>query len=158
MRTIPLPPLVPRLSLPDREGQRRETGRGPVQRRPLPLPKVPQLPRRDVVFGMAVLDRSGRIADKAIMACLDWKPGLRLEFTIREGLIVVAADEAGCRVLDERCHVLLPMRVRRACRIDGQQRVVLAALPGRQRLIVHPPAQLDQLTLAVHIAALGGEL
>ncbi|GIE90743.1 hypothetical protein SAMN06264365_12825 [Actinoplanes regularis] len=153
-----MPPLVPRLSLSDREGQRREAGRGPVQRRSLPLPKVPQLPRRDVVFGMAVLDRSGRIADKAIMESLGWKPGLRVKFAIREGLIVVAADETGSRALDERCHVLLPMRVRRACRIDGTPRVVLAALPGRQRLIVHPPALLGQLTLAVHTAALGGEL
>ncbi|GIF07320.1 AbrB/MazE/SpoVT family DNA-binding domain-containing protein [Actinoplanes siamensis] len=89
---------------------------------------------------------------------LGWTPGLHVEFTIREGLIVVAADEAGCRTLDERCHVLLPMRVRRACRLDGTQRVVLAALPGRQRLIVHPPALLGQLTLAVHTAALGGQL
>ncbi|WIM98626.1 hypothetical protein ACTOB_002230 [Actinoplanes oblitus] len=148
--------MVPRLTLPDREGQRREPGRGPVQRRPLPLPKVPQFPTRDVVFGLAALDRAGRITDKVIMGCLGWKPGLRLEFTIREGLIVVAADETGCRTLDERWQVRLPMRVRRACRMEGHQRVVLAALPDKQRLIVHPPAQLGQLTLAAHTAAIGG--
>jgi hypothetical protein len=158
VRSVPLPPLVPRLTLPDRQGQRRETGRGPLLRRPLPLPKVPELPRRDVVFGLSAMDQGGRIVDKPVIASLGWKAGLEVGFDVREGLIVVTPG-AGVRMraLGERCQVNVPARVRQACRIEGRQRVLLAALPREQLLLVHPVALLGHLTAPLHAAVLGGD-
>ncbi|MFI1996997.1 hypothetical protein [Actinoplanes sp. NPDC020271] len=156
MRSVPLPPLVPRLTLPDRQGQRREAGRG-LLRKPLPLPTVPELPRRDVVFGYSAMDHTGRIIDKLIMASLGWKPGLKVGSDVREGLIVIAPG-AGQRMrrLGERCQVSVPARVRQACRIEGPERVLLAGFPRRQVLLVHPAALLGHLTADLHAAVLGG--
>ncbi len=104
------------------------------------------------------MDRAGRVSDRALMECLGWTPGTRVGFTIREQLIVAVADENGNRRLDNRSHLWLPLNVRHACRLYDRERVLLAALPGRQRLIIHPPASLGQLTAAAHVAALGGDL
>jgi len=157
VRSVPLPPLVPKLTLPDRQGQRRLPGRSPRRQPALPLPQVPVLTRRDVVFGMCWIDPTGRIADGTVTKSLGWTPGTRIGFTIRNGLIVAAVDETGRRKLDDRSHLWLPVNIRRACRLYGRERVLLAALPDRQRLIIHPPATLDQLTAAVHATALGGD-
>ncbi|GAA2675615.1 hypothetical protein [Actinoplanes palleronii] len=157
VRSVPLPPLVPRLTMPDRQGQRREAGRGPLLRKPLPLPTVAELPRRDVVFGLSSMDRTGRIVDKPIMASLGWKPGLQVGFAIREGVIVIAPGAGQrLRAIDRLGHLNVPARVRQACRIDNPERVLLAAFPRRQLLLVHPAALVGHLTALLHAAMLGG--
>ncbi|MBL7256006.1 hypothetical protein [Paractinoplanes lichenicola] len=158
MRSVPLPPLVPKLTLPDRQGERRVPARRPRRQSALPLPAVPILPRRDVVFGMCWMDQAGRVTDRRLMDSLGWTPGIRVGFTIHEQLIVVTADKDGVRGLDDRRQVRLPVNVRRACRLYNRERLLLAALPDRQRLIIHPPAALGQLTATAHLAAVGGEL
>ena len=156
MRSTPLPPLVPRMSPGDREGQRRTKVLGPQYRRPLPLPTTPPPSRSDVVFGMSRLTGGGRLANKAVATSLGWMPGQRVTFAVSGGLIVVAADSVGPRKLDSSGCLLVPIVVLRSCGLHGGETVLMAALPRQRRLILHPPGALAQLTEVAHTAALGG--
>jgi hypothetical protein len=158
MRSVPLPPLLPRLTKQDREGGSRKPRRGrEASRSPLSLPQLPEPSRRDVVFGMSSLDCGGRIAARTAMGSLRWSPGDRVRFSVRDGLIVAMVDSLGQRELGQHGVLLLPVEVRRACLLEAGDRILLAALPTQQRLILHPPATLATLTAALHDTATGGE-
>ncbi|MBG0568454.1 hypothetical protein [Actinoplanes aureus] len=157
VRSVPLPSLVPQLRMPDRVGWRRQVQRAPQPREPLPLPAPPLLVGRDVVFGMCRLDDKGRVSDLTVMAASGWSPGVRVGFAVSRGVVVVTAQEQGRQAICPRGCLRLPTTVRRAIGVYRSERVLLAALPERQRLIVHSSAKLDQLTAAVHTEALVGE-
>lgn len=157
MRSVPLPPLLPRLTKQDREGGQRQHRHGPeTSRSPLSLPQLPEPSRRDVVFGMSSLDGGGRITAGRTMGSLRWSPGDRIGFSIRDGVIVAMVDPLGHRDLGKHGVLLLPVAVRRACRLQAGDRILLAALPAQQRLILHPPATVATLTAALHDTAAGG--
>jgi NAD(P)-dependent dehydrogenase (short-subunit alcohol dehydrogenase family) len=44
------------------------------------------------VYGLAAVDRRGRIADHAIMHALGWQPGTRLDIRETHGLLLIHAD------------------------------------------------------------------
>ena len=157
MRSVPLPLLLPRLNKEDREGANRNTRRSPeAKRSPLSLPQLPEPSGRDVVFGMSSIDCGGRITARTAMGSLGWSPGDRIRFSVRDGLIVAMVDPLGHRDLGQHGVLLLPVEVRRACRLQAGDRILLAALPTQQRLILHPPATLATLTEALHDTATGG--
>ena len=156
MRSTPLPPLVPRMTMQDREGQRRPKVLGPQYRAPLPLPIAPPPTRSDIAFGMSRLTNGGRLANQNILNRLVWTTVTRLAFTIRGGLIVVTADPAGTKKLDSRSHLLVPITVLRSCGLHGNEPILMAALLRHQRLILHPPGVLARLTDTAHTAALDG--
>ena len=157
MRSVPLPPLLPRLAKQDWEGEHRKPRRsGQTKRPPLSLPQLPEPFHRDVVFGMSSLDCGGRITAGTTITKLRWSPGDRIRFSVREGLIVAMVDPLGHRDLGKHGSLLLPVEVRRACRLQAGDRILLAALPTQQRLILHPPATLATLTAALHDTATGG--
>lgn len=100
MGSVPLPPLLPRLTKQDREGEHRKPRRsGEPKRRPLSLPQLPEPFHRDVVFGMSSLDCGGRITARTTTTSLRWTPGDRIRFDIRDGLIVAVVDSLGHRDL-----------------------------------------------------------
>ena len=74
--------------------------RAPAAARTLPLtvPPVrpPALPR-DVVYGLAHVDRSGRVADRTVTGALGWRGGDRLTLTAEAGVVVIrrTARESG---------------------------------------------------------------
>ncbi|MEV8509788.1 hypothetical protein AB0368_33880 [Actinoplanes sp. NPDC051475] len=112
-----------------------------------------------MTFGLCQLDHRGRISDGQLMATLGWEPGQRVRFTVAHGVIVVAADdEHGAQTVGRRRALRLPSRIRLAAGIQGQERVLLAALVVAQRLIVHPIALLDRWAAPVHTAVVEGEL
>lgn len=106
---------------------------------------------------MSRLTNRGRLANQAITTSLNWMPGQRVGFTISGGLIVVTADPAGPRALDKRGQLFVPAAVLRSCGLHGDELVLLAAFPLWQRLILHPPGVLGQLTADAHTVALGGD-
>ncbi|MEU7905704.1 AbrB/MazE/SpoVT family DNA-binding domain-containing protein [Actinoplanes sp. NPDC049118] len=106
---------------------------------------------------MGRLDAGGRLTARASMTSLQWSPGDRIRFTIRDGLVVAAIDPCGQRDLGENGLLRLPVAIRRACHLRAGDQILLAALPARQRLIIHPPATLATLTAALHDTATGGD-
>ena len=110
--------------------------RAPAAARTLPLtvPPVrpPALPR-DVVYGLAHVDRSGRVADRTVTGALGWRGGDRLTLTAEAGVVVIRRDPAGLvtlpplprRTADRpgRCARTAALRLRRSARRQWPVRV-----------------------------------
>jgi hypothetical protein len=137
-------------------GDRRQPD-GALRRPPLPLPDLPTPQSRVMVYGLAALDASGRIADRAVVRALGWAPGTRLHIQEGGGLIVVRLDRQGVFTVTGQGHLHLPATVRHWCGLTVGDRVLLAASPPDGLLVVHPPASLDALIVQLHTAVLGGE-
>jgi hypothetical protein len=114
-------------------------------RRGLSLPEPPLARSSDTVYGMSVLDRGGRIADRATVAALGWTPGIKLRVHIaRTHLTLRAAVDGPVAVKDHR-FLFLPAATRHRLDLRPGDRVLLAAAPMRQTLVIYPPATLDEL-------------
>jgi hypothetical protein len=105
---------------------------------------------------MSVLDRGGRIADRAAIGALSWTPGTRLQLnTARTHLTLCAAIDGALAVKDRR-YLWLPAPTRQRLGLRPGDRVLLAAQPVRQTLVVYPPAALDELLTNGRSASAGG--
>jgi bifunctional DNA-binding transcriptional regulator/antitoxin component of YhaV-PrlF toxin-antitoxin module len=94
---------------------------------------------------MSALDRGGRIADRAAIEVLRWTPGTRLQIeAARTHLTLRAAIDGALAVKDHR-YLWLPAAARHRLDLRPGDRVLLAAHPQRQTLVVYPPALLDEL-------------
>ncbi|BCJ61684.1 hypothetical protein Jiend_51060 [Micromonospora endophytica] len=109
-----------------------------------------------MVYGVAVIDVSGRIADRTIIRTLGWTPGTRLHIRECSGLIVVRVDREGVFTVTGQGRLHLPVAVRQWCGLTAGDRVLLAASPADGLLVVHPPAALDAMVMSVHAVVLGG--
>jgi hypothetical protein len=99
----------------------------------------------NTVYGMSVLDRGGRIADRAVIDALGWTPATRLGLdAARTHLTLRAAIDGALAVKDHR-YLWLPAATRQRLGLRPGDRVLLAAEPERQTLVVYPPAALDEL-------------
>ncbi|WBB50239.1 AbrB/MazE/SpoVT family DNA-binding domain-containing protein [Verrucosispora sp. WMMA2044] len=105
---------------------------------------------------MAAIDVSGRIADRTIICTLGWAPGTRLHIRECSGVIVVRVDRQGVFTVTGQGRLHLPVAVRHWCGLSAGDRMLLAASPADGLLVVHPPAALDAMVMAVHADALGG--
>ena len=114
----------------------------PPARLPLPLTtakvKSPVPIAGQVLLGVAVVDRSGRVRDRVLMDALGWAGGERLSLDVLPGSLVLRPDVDGSIRLDGRDQVVLPAGPRALIGIESGQRVVLAALPDSGVLVVHP--------------------
>ncbi|WP_343947281.1 AbrB/MazE/SpoVT family DNA-binding domain-containing protein [Pseudonocardia zijingensis] len=94
---------------------------------------------------MSVLDRGGRIADRAVLAALGWTAGTRLRVDVaRSHLTLQKADDGPLPVKDHR-FLWLPAATRHQLGLRPGDRVLLAAEPGRRTLVSYPPATLNDL-------------
>ena len=72
--------------------------RAPAAARTLPLTVPPVRPPalgRNVVYGLAHVDRSGRVADRTVTGALGWRGGDRLTLTAEAGVVVIRRDPSG---------------------------------------------------------------
>lgn len=148
--------VVPALPSTRRRSTSGASGRGSATVRPMPIPLLPCPSAREAVYGLATLDRYGRLADRTVLRALHWGPGHPLALTLVFGsVLVVAHDDATARVGNDE-YLRLPVGVRRACRLVPGDRVLLVADPPAGRLLLHPPGALGALLDAHHAAILGG--
>ncbi|ADL47666.1 hypothetical protein Micau_4152 [Micromonospora aurantiaca ATCC 27029] len=150
--------MIPAVVMPGQAARVRSTPDSPaaaMRRPPLPLPTLAVARSRADVYGLVTLNSRGRIADQATMKVLDWAPGLRVSIRERHGLIVVSADEQGVFSVTKEGHLRLPAVVRQWCGLAAGDRVLIVAEPAYRRLVVHPPAKLDEMITQAHGAAFG---
>ena len=123
-------PLIPPRARPGG----REHSRPTVARR-LPLAAVPEVPAvpDDVAYGFGRIDASGRVADRAIIAALGWRPGDRLTLTADRGVMIARRDPGGMVTVPARPYLVIPAALRRRCGLRPGDRVLLAAFPARTR-------------------------
>ncbi|MGW4714316.1 hypothetical protein [Nocardia sp. NPDC004260] len=111
----------------------------------LPLGNVEQPPARTAVHSIRPVDSNGRVVDKAVLTALDWRPGDQLSWRLAGGLIVINRPGYGRRGVTKYGHLSLPAPVRRGAGIRIHDRVLLAADPQQELLVVYPPHVLDEI-------------
>jgi bifunctional DNA-binding transcriptional regulator/antitoxin component of YhaV-PrlF toxin-antitoxin module len=152
-------PVVPPAGAQGRDWVVGVPGGVPSSRRRLPLPRLIVQRSTVYVYGLAALDDRGRLADRTIMRALGWSAGLRLDIRGAMGLVVVHARPDGEFRVTGQGHLRLPGLIRRRCGLEPGDRVLLAADPPQRRLVIYPPAVLDEFTAQRHhrVGLVGGE-
>ena len=148
-------PVIPSTAGHPRGDGSRPAGTDP--RRLLPAPSLTEPRARSAVYGLAVLDCNGRIADAGLLRTLGWDADTRLDIREQRGLLLVTATPQGVFSPTRGGHLRLPATVRRWCGLGAGDRVLLAAEPAAGLLVVHPPAALDAMVSWAHARALGGD-
>jgi hypothetical protein len=97
------------------------------------------------VYGLAVVDGRGRVADQPVIRALGWTRTTRLDLRADAGRILVCAVVDGRYGLAARDRLPLPAHLRRSCGIEPGDPVLLAAEPADGVLAIHPLASLDAL-------------
>ena len=102
--TVPhIAPVIPASAVPAarRAGQVRAN-------RPLPLARPVRAVPRDVVYGLALIDASGRICERAILTALGWQGGDRLTLTAGAGVVTARRDPGGMATLPPSAYITIP--------------------------------------------------
>ena len=126
--------------------------RAPAAARTLPLTVPPVRPpalARDVVYGLARVDRSGRVADRTVTGALGWRGGDRLTLTAEAGVVVIRRDPSGLVTLPPRCCVPVPAALRHRCGLLPGDPVLLTAVPAEDTLTAYSLAVVDQALAAL---------
>jgi hypothetical protein len=136
--------------------------RAPAAARTLPLAAPAALSRplalgRDVVYGLAHIDRSGRVADRSVTGALGWRGGDRLTLTAEAGVVVIRRDPAGLVTMPPRCCLPIPAALRHRCGLLPGDPVLLTAVPAEDTLTAYSLAMVDQaLAALIPFPARGG--
>jgi hypothetical protein len=141
--------------IPSTAGHHR--GGSPAADRLLPVPELTAPRAGAAVYGLAVVDCHGRVADRSLLRALGWDAQTRLDIREQGGLLLVLANPQGVFSLTRQGHLRLPIAARRWCGMEAGDRVFLVADPDEGRLVVHPPAALDAMVAWLHATALGGD-
>ncbi len=64
------------------------------------------------------------------------------------GVVMVSSRANGTEAIARQGHVRLPARVRHACRLGCGDRLLMAAYPDRDLLLIYTMAALDMMVLA----------
>ena len=143
MTAQPLAPVIPSSGFP---GARRRAR--PGTGRPLPLACPVRSVPQDVVYGIARIDSSGRICERAVITALGWAGGDRLTFTADAGVITARRDPAGMVTLPASGYITIPAALRHRCGLEPGDQVLLAALPGQDALAAYSLAVVHEAILA----------
>jgi hypothetical protein len=106
--------------------------------RPLPMPTLPtRQPDTKLLIGVAAVSHSGRVRDQALFDALGWIPGDRVRLELVDSLILIRRTPIGTHQVNSRGQVFLPAGLRGLLGIADNDRLVLAAVPSSDLLIVH---------------------
>ena len=141
MTAQPLAPVIPSSGvLASRQRSRSATVRRLPLASPVPVPSLPE----DVVYGLARIDASGRICERAVITALGWSGGDRLTFTADAGVVTARRDPGGMVTLPASAYITIPAALRRRCGLKAGDQVLLAAHPGQDSLTAYSLAVVDQ--------------
>ncbi|MFC3965630.1 3-deoxy-7-phosphoheptulonate synthase [Nocardia jiangsuensis] len=109
-------------------------------------PFVPELPSQPfgtpidhVRFILSAVGREGRLGGRAVFRVLSWRPGTRLEVSVKRRLLVIGRVSNGRWSIRPDGYLHLPAGVRRSAGIRPRDQVLLAADPARELLVIYPP-------------------
>jgi AbrB family looped-hinge helix DNA binding protein len=97
-----------------------------------------------VVYGIARVDSSGRICERAIITALGWAGGELLTFTADAGVVTARRDLGGMVTLPASAYITIPAALRRRCGLEPGDQVLLAALPDQNILAAYSLAVVDK--------------
>jgi hypothetical protein len=132
-------PVVPSSAVPAARRRARSAAG-----RTLPLARPVRSVPENVVYGIARIDASGRICERAIVTALGWAGGDRLTFTAESGVVTARRDPGGMVTLPASAYITIPAALRRRCGLEASDQVLLAALPDQDALAAYSLAVVDQ--------------
>lgn len=98
----------------------------------------------------ARLDWSGRLHQRALLQTLGWTAGNSLNLTVIDTAILITPSPTGLHTLGPNTELTIPATARRLCGIADGSRVLLAASPVQQLLVLHPETTITALLCAHH--------
>ncbi|WP_091105823.1 hypothetical protein [Micromonospora citrea] len=128
---------------------------------PAPMPALPAAllagrePVEDLVFDVARPTADGRVAARTLLRALRWPAGHRLHVDVTDGLLLITARPDGTHAVGARAALPLPAAARQLCGIHPRRPVLLAAIPPRDLLVVHPSNTITRLLTDLHATLLG---
>ena len=143
MTAPPLAPVIPSSAVPAAR-RRAQSAAG----RPLPLARPVRSVPEEVAYGIARIDASGRICERAIITALGWAGGDRLTFTAESGVVTARRDPGGMVTLPGRAYIPIPAALRHRCGLQAGDQVLLAAILGEDTLAAYSLAVVDQVIRA----------
>lgn len=155
MTAPPLSPVIPRSGT---AVSKERAGRAAARRLPLARPVVPPPSPEGVVYGLARIDPSGRLCERAVVAALGWSGGDLLTLTAGAGVVTARRDAGGMVELPPTAFIPIPAALRRRCGLVPGDQVMLAALPGPAAAPAHSMTTTTEHTTtpaADHPAAAG---
>jgi hypothetical protein len=111
----------------------------------LPTPRTGSL-----VYGMGKIDTWGVVSNRDTIQALGWAPGDRLQIALVGGSVVVHRDPAGVFAMGPKPYLVLPATVRHRSGVRPGERVLVAADPHHDVLVVHPLTALDTMITTYH--------
>jgi len=150
------PPIAPIIPPPAGAGARGHSRTGAARRLPAAVvPVVPAVPA-EVVYGFGRIDASGRVADRAIIGVLGWRPGDRLALAADAGVVIARRDPGGMVTMPTRPYLVIPATLRRRCGLSAGDRVLLAVFPAQDTLAAYSFAVVHQ-ALRAHTSVPGSQ-
>jgi hypothetical protein len=123
----------------------------------LPVAELLAPPRAgSLVYGMGKIDTWGVVSNRDTVQALGWTPGDRLQIALVGGSVVVHRDPAGVFAMGPKPYLVLPAAVRHRSGVHPGERVLVAADPRHDVLVVHPVAALDSMIATYHASLTTG--
>jgi integrase len=85
-----------------------------------------------VVYGIARIDSSGRICERAIITALRWAGGDRLTFAADAGVVTARRDPGGMVTLPASGYLTIPAALRQRCGLEPGDQGPVAGRPDRR--------------------------
>jgi hypothetical protein len=103
-------------------------------------------------YAVTAVDARGRLADASPVRKLAWAPGTPVVLHVVRGQVIVAARSStpGGHAITRQGHLRLPATVRHACRLRAGARVLVAAHPESDVLVVFTTRMLDGVLRACY--------
>jgi len=117
----------------------------------LPVAELLAPPRAgSLVYGMGKLDTWGVVSNRDTIQTLGWAAGDRFQIAVVGVSIVVHRDPGGVFEMGPKPYLVLPATVRHRSGVQSGDRVLMAADPHHDVLVVHPLAALDSMIATYH--------
>jgi hypothetical protein len=105
---------------------------------------------------MSKIDTWGVVSNRDTIQALGWTPGDHLQIALVGRSVVVHRDPAGAFAMGPKPYLVLPAMVRHRSGVRPGERVLVAADPHHDVLVVHPLAALDVMITTYHAALTTG--
>jgi hypothetical protein len=133
--------------------------RAPVAPRPMPLSRLPRLPREtSMMYGIARVDPSGRVTSRGITDAVRWQPGDRLAMTLTPSAVVLGPSPDGLLRVPRRPCIAIPVTARRLLSITPGDELLLAAAPEYRIVIAHTMQAMEDMLVSFYAQIAADEL
>lgn len=109
-------------------------------------------PARNASLHLVVttVDGRGRLADRSPLRMLGWTAGQPVAVSLAVSALVIVVRAGGSQAITGQGHLRLPVAIRRVCRLETGDRVLVVACPQQGLLAVYPMATVEEMFLAYH--------